>query len=61
MELAAEAINQRNKVIHEGADVDERTPTLLKAVMRIVARLDGGPTFKFPKMGIGNCLASPED
>jgi len=61
VELAAEAIDMRNKVVHDGWDPPERAQHKLSGFLNTVAALVAGPRFKFPIVNPGNKIMPLEE
>ena len=62
LENAVSAIELRNDIVHEAADITYATENvgMLRALLRVVATLTTAPAFKFPHLMAGNRLY-PED
>lgn len=56
LELASEAINIRNKIVHEGWQPvdDRRTRKIFMTFIRVCSYLLDGPKLRFPSMHLGN-------
>jgi hypothetical protein len=61
LEAATRAIENRNKVIHEGWSPDPSVRQDILALMKAVSLLIEGPRFKFPELHSGNQLLGPDD
>ncbi len=55
-----EAIEIRNKVIHEGLNPLENASTKLSRLLEVIAGLLSGPSFRFPQGNPGNALRPVE-
>ena len=55
------AIDMRNKVVHEGREPIEETEVDLSRLIKIVGQLLSGPRFRFPSANPGNLITSPEE
>lgn len=61
VESAIAAYKVRNDIVHDGANPSESDNDKLLALLRTVAQLLGGPTFRFPKFHMQNALDAPEN
>lgn len=60
IEPTLKAIDNRNKVVHEGWTPPDTANVELRALLNSVARLLPGPSFRFPSSRAGNRLRPPE-
>lgn len=56
VEVTADAIEIRNKVVHEGLEPDEEAKHALSGLLRTAAALLPGPRFRFPSINPGNAM-----
>lgn len=61
VKLAVEAIDMRNKVVHDGWDPPERAQHELSGLVNTVAALLPSPRFKFPTVNPGNKIMPLEE
>ena len=61
IEHTVKAIEMRNKVIHEGWSPPDDAEVDVSGLLRTVAALLSGPTFRFPSARFLNSLMSPEE
>ena len=60
IEHTIEAIDMRNRVIHEGWNPPDNASQHLRGLLRTTAILLSGPQFRFPSANPGNALMPPE-
>jgi len=59
LEITVRAIESRNKVVHEGEDLSEKSADMVQILQKAVASLLPGPPIRFPKMFPGNQVSPP--
>lgn len=61
LKLAIQAINMRNRVVHDGWTPPDSTERQVRGLLHTVSRLLPGRPFKFPRINSGNKLMSLQE